>query len=241
MIRRVLYWPAVLLWSAVLLPVATLAGVLTLGLLSHHLIEVFARLWGRGMLWISGVRLEVRGREHLTPPRSRILVLNHSSFLDMQVVAALSPPGALGLAKKEFKLVPLLGLALWALGQVFVDRGSPANARRSLDRLGRELRRRPRTVIIFPEGTRSRTGELQPFKLGAFRLAAETRTPILPAVLHGAYALQRPSDPVPRPGKLVLELYPEISTEGWTDADLHVEAERLRAWYAERLVRGPAY
>jgi len=240
MLRRTLYWPLVLLWSALVLPLATLTGVLTLGRLSHRVVEIWAPIWGRGMLAIGGVRLSVRGREHLEPRRSRVMVMNHSSFLDMQAAGAFCPPGAMALVKKEFAWIPLLGMAMWATGQVFVDRRNHDRARRSVGRLERALREHVRTVLIFPEGTRSRTGELLPFKLGALRVARDTGVPLIPAVLHGAYALQRPDEWLPRPGELVLELHPEISPAGWTEDELPARAEELRAWYAARLAAGPS-
>lgn len=239
MLRRALYWPLVLLWSGIVLPLATLTGVLTLGRLSHRVVDLWAPIWARGMLAIAGVRLEVRGREHLEPLRSRVMVMNHSSFLDMQAAGAFCPPGAMALVKKEFAWIPLLGMAMWATGQVFVDRKNHARAQRSVARLEEALRKNVRTVLVFPEGTRSRTGELLPFKLGAFRIARDTGLPLIPAVLHGAYALQRPDEWLPRPGALVLELYPEISPAGWTDEELPARAAALRAWYAERLASGP--
>lgn len=240
MLRRLLYWPCVLLWSALVLPMVALSGLVTLGRASDRVMETWAGVWGRGMLGLGGVRLRVVGREHLSPRRSRILVVNHASFLDMQALAALNPPAVLPLAKREFFFIPLLGLAMWAAGVIFIDRKNGARARRGVDRLALEMRQKARTVLIFPEGTRSRDGRLQPFKMGAFRLALKTGAPILPAVLHGAYALQTPAEWIPRRGELVLELFPEIPTEGWAEGELHARAETLRAWYAERLRLGPS-
>lgn len=239
MLRRALYWPAALLWSGIILPLVVLTGALTLGRMGGRVTELWAGLWGRGMLRVGGVELVVIGREHLEPRRSRILVMNHSSFLDMQAAAALNPPAVIALAKREFFFIPLLGQAIWASGQVFVDRGNPRQARRSVERLAEAMRASTRTAIIFPEGTRSRSGVLLPFKMGAFRLALQTRAPILPVVLHGAYALQTPDEWIPRPGRLVLEIFPEIQTEAWTEGELHARAEALRDWYEARLRAGP--
>ncbi len=239
MLRRALYWPLVLIWSATILPLVILHGLLTLGRVGHQVFETWAGLWGRGMLWISGVRLRVIGREHLSPRRSRIMVANHSSFLDMQAIGALNPPAVLGLTKKEFRYIPLLGQAIWAAGQIFVDRKDRARARHSLSRMAAEMALRPRTALIFPEGTRSRTGELLPFKMGAFHLALETRAPLIPVVLHGAYALQTPDEWIPRSGELVVEIFPEIPTQAWREDELRSRADALRQWFAERLREGP--
>lgn len=239
MIRRALYLPAVLLLSLTLLPLVVLCDLLTLHRRPAFWMETFDGVWGRGMLWISGVRLRVLGREHLSPARTRILVMNHSSFLDMQTLGALDLPAAMALAKREFFYIPLLGQAMWATGQVFINRGDSTAARAGLDRLARVMQTAPRTVIIFPEGTRSREGVLQPFKTGAFRLAAQTGAPILPVVLHGAYARQRPQDLIPTSGEITAVIYPEISTQGWTEADAHRHADALHDWFQARIDEGP--
>lgn len=239
MLRRALYLPAVLLWSVLVLPVIVVSDLLTLHRTPHRWIEVYAGVWGRGMLWISGVTLRVIGAEHLQPRRSRVLVMNHSSFLDMQALAALNPPSATALAKREFFWIPLLGQAMWATGQVFIDRKNSTAARAGLARLAAAMAVAPRTVVIFPEGTRSRDGLLHPFKTGAFRLAAQTGAPILPVVLYGAYGLQRPQDLVPRPGALVMVIHPEIPTAGWTEDSLHARAEALHDWFQARIDEGP--
>lgn len=240
MLRRTLYPLLILLWSALFLPLVILAGVLTLGQLGHRLMNVFCGPWGRVMLWISGVRLRVVGAEHLRAGRSCVLVVNHRSFLDMQAIAALNPPGVTALVKREFAYIPLLGQAMWAMGLVFVDRKNPARARASLDAVRAQMRAHPRTVLIFPEGTRSRDGSLQPFKLGAFRLAMETGAPIVPAVLYNTWELHPPHRLLPRGGEIVCEVHPAISPEGWTEAELPARAEALRAEYARWLAAGPS-
>ena len=239
MIRRLLYLPAVLLLSMTLLPLIVLCDLVTLHTRPHRWMELFGGLWGRGMLWISGVRLNVVGREHLSPARTRVLVMNHSSFLDMQALAALDLPAPMALAKREFFFIPLLGQAMWATGQVFINRSDTRSARGGLARLGQIMASGPpRTVVIFPEGTRSRDGLLHPFKTGAFRLAAQTGAPLLRVVLYGAYARQRPQDWVPRPGEITIVIHPEISTQGWTEEQAQAHATELHAWFQARLDEG---
>lgn len=239
MLRRILYLPAVLLWSALFLPLVALGGLLSFGLISHRITNLFVGPWGRVMLWLSGARLRVVGREHLETCRSCILTVNHRSFLDMQAISAVNPPGITGLVKREFAFIPLMGQAMWAVGLVFVDRKNPARARASLDRVRRQMERHPRTVLICPEGTRSRTGALQPFKLGAFRLAVATGAPIVPAVLYNTWELHPPGALLPRPGEIVLVIHPPRSTAGWTEADIPREAARLHDDYARWVEQGP--
>lgn len=223
------------LWSAVVLIPGILAGVLTLGLLSHRLIDLWAPLWGRGLLRIAGIRLRVIGLEHIAGRRNRLVVMNHTSTLDMIAIAALGPPGLMALGKKEFMYVPIIGQAWWALGQAFIDRNNRARARASLERLAERMRRHPRSVVIFPEGTRSRNGELQRFKMGAFHFAQQTGVEVVPAVLYGAFALNRPDSWHFERGELVMVLHPPESPECWKGRPLKEVCHELHDRYAEWL------
>jgi 1-acyl-sn-glycerol-3-phosphate acyltransferase len=239
-LRALWYLPAGLLWTVLVLGSGTLAGILTLGRWNHRLINVVAPVWGRVLLRIGGVRMRVVGRERLVTARSRILVMNHQSMLDMLAIAALNPPGLMALGKKEFVWMPFIGWAWWALGQAFVDRGDRRRAQESLSTVARRMGEQVRSVVVFPEGTRSRSGQLQPFKMGAFHLAVETRAPLVPMVIHGAARLQPPDTWRIQPGEMVLELFPERSTEHWNLDNLKAEVESLRGEYLAWLEAGPA-
>lgn len=234
-----LRWAAAGLWTALILVPGILAGLLTFGRYNHRLPNVFAGPWGRGVLWCFGVRLRVVGEAHLRTPGSRVLVSNHQSFLDTAGLSACNPPGVMGLAKREFFLVPIFGQALWALGQVFIDRGDPARARRSLARVAALLARHPRTAVVFPEGTRTRDGRLQPFKMGAFYLAQATGVPLVPCVIYDAWGLVRPDSWRIRQGTVTMVFHPPRDTSGWAEADLHAIRDALHAEYTRWLAEGP--
>ncbi len=218
-------------WTTLCYFLAGLTGTLTLGLLAPRLANLWGGIWGRGILAIGGVRLEIEGREHIAERRARVLVLNHASFLDMAILGALGPPAFLALVKREFARNPLIGWGMWASGMHFVDRRDPRRARASLDRLERRLRRGARTVVIFPEGTRSHDGRLRRFKTGAVRLAARTGVPLVPAVIHGAWDLAPPGVLVPRPGRVRVVIHPPRDSREWREEDARAITDALREDY----------
>jgi 1-acyl-sn-glycerol-3-phosphate acyltransferase len=224
------------LWSALIFALSSAVGLLFLGQLAHILAPISGRLWARPALALVGVQLEVRGREHLRPGQAAVVVVNHSSFLDMLAICAVELPGFAALAKREFLYIPLVGVTLWANGVLFINRSDRDSARGGIARLRHLLRRRPRSVLIFPEGTRSRDGQLQPFKMGAFHLAAEAEVPIIPIVFHGLHELCPTPSVVPRPGRALAVIHPPRLLQ---PEDLKGERDRLQADYQRWLAEDP--
>jgi 1-acyl-sn-glycerol-3-phosphate acyltransferase len=239
MLRALVYVPIAFLWTAVTCSLGVVLALLTFGRVNDRLINFVAWSWGAGLLVILGIRLRVVGREHIALRHSRVIVMNHTSALDMMAVGAISPPGLMALGKKEFLYVPFLGLAWWALGQAFVDRSNARKARASIQKVAERVRREARSVVIFPEGTRSREGKLQPFKMGAFHLVAATKAPLVPMVIYGAWERIRPDSVDVNPGEITVVIHPEQSTEDWTDDNLHERAKALHADYERWLALGP--
>ena len=223
-------------WSGLIFLLAPLSSLLSLGLASSSLATFWAPIWGRGGLWWLGVDLEYRGMEHLRSVGSCILVANHQSALDLLIGAAIAPQAPLVLGKSELRWLFPFNVMWVALGQRFVDRRNPEAARRSLEGVVRALKASPRTVILSPEGTRSRTGELGPFKTGAFHMAVATGAPIVPVCIHFAGLRMPPGRWWAERGRCVVEVHPPIRTEGWTTAQVRGHAlvleEQYRRWLA---------
>lgn len=146
-----------------------------------------ARTWSRVILWTSGIRVRVRGLEHIRTDRPQIVAANHQSMYDVYVLATRVPVRFHFVAKKELRKIPVFGRATEAAGHVFIDRGDRASAIESLREAARKIHEARSTAIVFPEGTRSRTGELQPLKKGPFIMALEADVPIVPTVLDGTF------------------------------------------------------
>ncbi len=231
-VRAVAAWG----WSGLIFVLAPLSSLLTLGLASSRLATFWAPIWGRVGLWLLGVQVEYRGVERLRSVGSCILVANHQSAVDLLLGAALAPRAPLALAKAELRWFFPFNLLWVGLGQRWVDRRNPEAARRSVEGVVAALRATPRTVILAPEGTRSRTGHLGAFRTGAFHMAVATGVPILPVCIHFAGLRMPPGRWWASVGRCVVEVHPAISTEGWTTEQVRGQAlvleEQYRRWLA---------
>ena len=211
--------------TVVLGPIAIVVGHLRP---TSPLIEKMIRLWSRLWLVPAGCRLEVRGRENVDPTRSYIVVANHLSNLDIMTCFLALPIPIRYLAKKELFQIPILAPAMRAVGIIEVDRQARGAAvHDQVNRQAKELIRLGRSVIIYPEGTRSRTGELQPFKKGAFTMAVSTGLPILPVTIFGTYEAWRPDRPLIYGGRITVVIDPPITTEGLGRSDTNELRDRV--------------
>jgi 1-acyl-sn-glycerol-3-phosphate acyltransferase len=134
-----------------------------------------------------GVKLEVKGLENIDPKVTYIFVSNHASLLDIPSVIRGLPMRVRMVYKKELHKVPLFGWGLkFSKVYIGIERGSGPDARRSIERAAERIRNGD-SVLLFAEGTRTRDGKLQPFKRGAFHLAALAGVPVVPLTINGSY------------------------------------------------------
>jgi 1-acyl-sn-glycerol-3-phosphate acyltransferase len=190
------------------------------------------RTWARVALWSSGSDAVLHGLENVTPGEPFILVANHVSWFDIFAIAAKLPVDYHFVAKKELEKIPVFGLAWRVAGHISIDRGNRESAARSLRKAGQQMREQKSVVVIFAEGTRSRTGRLLPFKKGAFVLAAETEIPLIPTVVTGSFDIMRPDTFIVRPATIHVYFEPPIPSAGATVDEL---MQRTRAVFVERL------
>ncbi|TAK09838.1 1-acyl-sn-glycerol-3-phosphate acyltransferase [bacterium] len=166
-------------------------SIIPLGLLDRHgkIAYKISRLWTWAVLKIGGIRLKVKGLEHLDSSRQYIFMANHQSNIDIPVlVQSLTEFQLRWVAKKELLFIPLFGWAMWASRHIVVDRSNRSKAMASL-RKARERIEGGICVVLFPEGTRSSDGQFLPFKRGGFVLAVKTQTPIVPITINGSGAI----------------------------------------------------
>lgn len=188
-----------------------------------------SRQWSRISLRVCGVRVRVRGTEHLEAGRSYIYVSNHASMFDIPVVAAGIPDDIRIVYKRELEKIPLFGWGLRWSNYIGIDRGRSAEARRSLDDAVAKIRNGA-SVLMFGEGTRTSDGKLQPFKRGAFHLAVRSGVSVVPLTINGSYTIVPKHSLRIRPGTVELVLSPPIAitaVEG-KDAELKL-MEQVRA------------
>ena len=144
-------------------------------------VQVF---WSRSVLWLLLVPITVTGRENVDPKQSYVFVANHQSFLDVFAVYGWLPNNFKWLMKKELRKIPFVGTACAVAGHIFVDRSNPRAALQSIEYIKAELVDGISTVI-FPEGTRTKTGQMGRFKQGAFKIAMDLNLPVVPISLSG--------------------------------------------------------
>ena len=184
-----------LAWALVTIPLTVIGILVMVPFLGRR--RAFFKvgpLFARGMAWFCQIPFTLQGWDRLPEAiqngsQSAIFMSNHESQMDPPVLIAALPVPAVFLAKNELKYVPFIGAAAWAAGVIFIDRRNREQAIRSIQAAADEIRG-GKSVVIFPEGTRSRTGQMLPFKKGGFALAQDAGVPIVPmATLGGSRVL----------------------------------------------------
>jgi 1-acyl-sn-glycerol-3-phosphate acyltransferase len=231
MIRTV----AALLFLALYVPAASLVGLSVAHLMRSPAVLYKLGRFGIGVaLFLSGTRVVVEGREKLGDTRNTVVMPNHVSHLDAPILFEALGIDFKAVAKKEIFKIPFLGHVLRFAGFIEVDRGDRTQARQALDRAAASLRD-GNCFLIFPEGTRTRTGELGPFKRGAFVAAIEAGSRVVPAVLQGTGELMPRGRWRMRPGTVQLRLLDPVSTQSYSYDDRERLAEDVRGRIAEAL------
>jgi 1-acyl-sn-glycerol-3-phosphate acyltransferase len=230
-------WSIVAGWTfTVVFCVAVIASaLLTLGLCARWLTPLQARFWGRTALRIQGVRVEYEGLEHLAGDGMRVATFNHSSGLDPMLITTLYTVGSTSAIKREVLYIPIVGLTIYLMGFLLIDRQRGTRGNNTLQSAGRRMEREGLTVFIAPEGTRSHDGSLSAFKTGAFRLALASGAPIVPVVVSGAFEVYPRQNWAARPGVVRMRVLPPIPTTGLTVDALPDMVRDLRARYADEL------
>ena len=178
-----------------------------------------ARVWSRSLLRFARVRVTVEGIEHIDPGASCVFCSNHLSYMDTPVVISSIPAEFRFLAKEGLFQIPLLGTHLKQAGHIPVPREDPRRAIRTMTRAGRVVRERGVSLLIFPEGGRSRDGALRPFKEGAAYIAIQAQAPLVPVAVIGTYEILPMGSAVFHAGRVRLRIGHPIPTEGLTLRD----------------------
>ncbi len=172
------------------------------------------RSWSRTLLRVSGVRVVLENEEVIDPDRAQILVANHQSWFDVLALAGHLPGGYRFVAKKEIEKAPLFGPSLRRCGHIYIDREDRAKALESLARAREILEKERPTVIMFPEGTRSKDGRLQRFKKGAFVLGIQTGVEVVPAAIIGSRDVMPKGTLKIRPGTITVRFGAPVPVDG---------------------------
>lgn len=204
--------------------------------IAHACSNFLLRIWAYFWLTLVGIRMQPLGRRQHDPKQTAVLVSNHTSYLDTAIAYSLILHRFKTLAKRSLLKIPVLGLIFRTSG-IMVDRSSPESRKSSFDRMVAEVKKGT-SVLIFPEGTQNRTKEpLTPFYDGAFRLAIETGTPIIPIVCEGAKRLM-PQAKIGKlkPGRIRYHYLEAISTLGLGEKDVDALKDRVFGLMREKLL-----
>ena len=188
----------------------------------------------RVSLWLCGTRVEFEGLEHLADARNVVVMPNHTSHLDAPILVGLLPVEAKAVLKRELYRFPLVHYCTRFAGFVDVDRRDPGGAKRAIDQAAASLRA-GHCFVIFPEGTRSRSGELGPFKKGAFVAAIEASSRIVPVAIRGAYELLAPGSFRVKPGTVRVKVLDPVPAGGYSYEDRDRLAAEVRGRIAAAL------
>lgn len=171
------------------------------------------RFWARGVLWVCGVKVRVQGRNRIDPTKAYLFMANHQSNFDIPILmSAFDTSQVRWVSKQEVRKVPIIGLCMQRTHQVLVDRDSPTQAV-AVIRQVKTLLEAGISAAFFPEGTRTRDGQLQPFKPGGFAVATEAKVPVVPVAVIGSRALWPPGEVHLRPGTVDVVFCEPISVD----------------------------
>lgn len=178
-----------------------------------------SNIWSSHLLAIGGIKISCKGTENLRINTKYVFISNHVSALDIPLIIVSLPKELAFLAKKELFYIPFFGWGMSVIGHIPVDRSSARKARSSISAAVSLMKKRDVSLVLFPEGTRSATGELGEFKHASFALAKEAEADIVPVFLYGANRLLPKKAKFPRPGTVMIYIGDPIPTEKIKDFD----------------------
>jgi 1-acyl-sn-glycerol-3-phosphate acyltransferase len=187
---------------------------------------------------LAGIRTRVAGREHLRPSEAVVFCCNHQSNIDPPILFQALHPRLHILFKRELTRLPLLGKAFQIGGFVPIDRASREQSMAAIDQAAASLRA-GNSFLTFPEGTRSRTDALLPFKRGPFLMALKAQVPVVPVAIQGGSASMRKGSPIVRPTTVSVRIGAPVETRGMDISDREQLADTVRARVEELLALGP--
>lgn len=234
-IRSFAAYVAVALYVAVAAPIGM---ALALAFRWRSLLYVLGH-WGVAIgTSLAGIRTRVTGREHLPAGRAVVFCCNHQSNIDPPILFQALHPRLHVLFKRELTKLPLLGKAFQMGGFVPIDRVSREHSMAAIELAAQSLRE-GNSFLTFPEGTRSRTGALLPFKRGPFLMALKAQVPVVPVAIQGGTASMRKGSVIVRPTTVSVRIGEPVETRGMELADRERLANLVRARVEELLALGP--
>ena len=198
-----------------------------------------AHIWSRLVCWLMFVRVEVTGRENIDKKESYVFVSNHQGAFDIWAIYGYLNHNFKWMMKKSLEKIAFVGYACKRSGHVFVDSSSMQSIKETIEESSSKLKD-GMSLVIFPEGTRTKTGVMGSFKRGAFLLAAEFKLPVVPLTIEGAYDIMPRNTYFINPGKIKLTIHPPIypGEKGFNTKTLTAECRKIVASALPQHLRG---
>lgn len=185
------------------------------------------RIWAQGNCLLSFVWVTVSGKENLSKTQSYVFVANHASAYDIYSMYGYLGRDIRWMMKKELMRTPFLGYACKKVGHISVDRSNAVKAAETIETAGKLLHEGA-SVIFFPEGSRTRTGKIGPFKRGAFVTAQEIGLPVVPVTINGSFDIMKPGNTTFYPGCISLTIHPPLVLKSKNREELQDEMNKVR-------------
>lgn len=213
-------------------------------LIKNKIYNLVSFLWSKSILLISGIKVHIEGLEYFDPKKNYVITGNHQSLMDIPPLMAYFPGMLKWVFKKELGKVPVFGWVL-NVAHIKVDRSNREKAKRSMTSIKNKLHKGT-SVMIFPEGTRSKDGKIGTFKKGAFILALQNKVDILPYAIYGTREILKPQSVQINSGKVFISFRKPINIENYTFEKRNQlledcrnvivnEYDRLRTQYGEQV------
>ncbi len=188
------------------------------------ILSKIVRYWARIIFLSAGIKIKIIGLENLDSSKNYIFAANHSSSLDIPLMLGFIPFWIVPISKIELKWIPFLGWAMQMAGHVFVDRSKHEKAMSSIKNIKKSLIKRPRSILLFPEGFRTKDGQVNQFKSGGLSLGIEAKLPIAPVAIIGTFDSLKKGSKLFINNLLIIKVGNPIDTRGYTEKDRKILA-----------------
>ena len=192
------------------------------------------RWWADTLLALAGIRVEISGMQHVHPGEASIYMANHTSILDILVLISALPVDLRFIFKKSLLWAPVVGQAIYLMGMIPIDRSGGNKAHESLKKAGLQIKK-GKHILVFPEGTRTRTGRLASFKKGGFILALQQAIPIVPISINNSRNLCGRNSIWAKKGTVSVFIHARVDTGNYRIANRNQLVAEVRATIASGL------
>jgi len=205
-----------------------------------RLVHFYASMpWAKAILWVSGIKVGAKGQENVTAYAPCIYMSNHQSYFDIFTLLAYLPVDFKFIMKQELMKIPLLGHAMKRAGYIGIDRENPKKAILSMNKITEKIKDGT-SVLIFPEGTRSIDGRLQPLKKGGFNMALKAGCDIVPVAISNSYRIVPKGSLKVNKGSVALHIGKAISVKGYSRSNMTELMGRVREAMLSQMNAGGA-